>query len=134
MKPGDLASLGPRSRSAAAILTFAFCLGDARPLSLQHDVSLELRDGINALFEQLKDVRKKVNSEFMEVSQGVYDKFAKTLDEIEERIAQGGSKFNSVFDELKKMQREYYNSRMSNEHRNKLWERLDAAFKKAKER
>lgn len=94
----------------------------------------ELRDGINVLFEQLKDVRKKVNSEFMEVSQGVYDKFSKSLDEIEERIAQGGAKFNSVFDELKKMQREYYNSRMSNEHRNKLWDRLDAAFKKAKER
>ncbi|MFN0175753.1 MAG: hypothetical protein ACKVU0_13965 [Saprospiraceae bacterium] len=94
----------------------------------------ELRDGINALFDQLKEVRKKVNSEFMEVSQGVYDGFAKALDEIDERITAGGAKFNSVFDELKKMQRDYHNTRMSNEHRNKLWERLDAAFKKAKER
>ncbi|MBK6995921.1 MAG: hypothetical protein IPH31_13700 [Lewinellaceae bacterium] len=94
----------------------------------------ELRDGINALFDQLKEVRKKVNSEFMEVSQGVYDGFAKALDEIDERITAGGAKFNSVFDELKKMQRDYHNTRMSNEHRNKLWDRLDAAFKKAKER
>lgn len=94
----------------------------------------DLRDGINALFDQLKEVRKRVNAEFNEVSQNVYDGFAKALDEIEERIASGGAKFNSVFDELKKMQRDYHNTRMSNEHRNKLWERLDAAFKKAKER
>ncbi len=94
----------------------------------------ELRDGINALFEQLKEVRKKLNSEFMEVSQNVYEGFVKVLDEVDERIASGGSRFNSVFDELKKIQREYHNTRMSNEHRSKLWDRLDAAFKKAKER
>lgn len=94
----------------------------------------ELRDGIDVLFEQLKEVRKRVNSEFNEVSQKVYDGFSKALDDIEARIASGSGKFNLVFDELKKMQREYHNTRMSNEHRNKLWERLDTAFKKAKER
>ncbi len=108
--------------------------GQSRERNLYRQHADELRDGINALFDQLKEVRKKVNSEFMEVSQGVYDGFAKALDDIEARIAAGGSKFNSVFDELKKMQRDYHNTRMSNEHRNKLWERLDAAFKKAKER
>ncbi|MBC7776354.1 MAG: hypothetical protein H7246_13045, partial [Phycisphaerae bacterium] len=106
----------------------------SRERNLYRQHADELRDGINALFDQLKEVRKKVNSEFMEISQGVYDGFAKALDEIEARIAAGGAKFNSVFDELKKMQRDYHNTRMSNEHRNKLWERLDAAFKKAKER
>lgn len=106
----------------------------SRERNLYRQHADELRDGINSLFEQLKVVRKKVNSEFMEVSQKVYDGFSKGLDEIEERIATGGAKFNSVFDELKKMQREYHNTKMSNEHRNKLWERLDAAFKKAKER
>ncbi|MDO8367054.1 MAG: hypothetical protein Q7T20_09670 [Saprospiraceae bacterium] len=94
----------------------------------------ELRDGINALFEQMKEARKRVNSEFNAASQGVYAGFSKALEEIEERINTGGGKFNSVFDELKKMQRDYHHTRMSNEHRNKLWERLDAAFKKAKER
>ena len=108
--------------------------GQSRERNLYKQHADDLRDGINALFEQLKEVRKKVNSEFMEVSQGVYEKFSKALDEIEERIATGGAKFNSVFDDLKKMQREYHNSRMSNEHRNKLWDRIDSAFKKAKER
>ncbi len=106
----------------------------SRERNLYRQHADELRDGINALFEQLKEVRKKVNSEFMEVSQGVFDGFAKALDDIETRIAAGGAKFNSVFDELKKMQRDYHQTRMSNEHRNKLWERLDAAFKRAKER
>ncbi|MBN8680399.1 MAG: hypothetical protein J0M29_19385 [Chitinophagales bacterium] len=108
--------------------------GQSRERNLYKQHADDLRDGINVLFEQLKDVRKRVNSEFMEVSQGVYETFSKALDEIEERITTGGAKFNSVFDDLKKMQREYHNSRMSNEHRNKLWDRIDAAFKKAKER
>ncbi|HAD13594.1 MAG TPA: hypothetical protein DCF33_14300 [Saprospirales bacterium] len=108
--------------------------GQSRERNLYKQHADDLRDGINALFEQLKEVRKKVNSEFMEVSEGVYNNFSKALDEIEERIATGGAKFNSVFDDLKKMQRDYHNSRMSNEHRNKLWERIDGAFKKAKER
>lgn len=103
-----------------------------RNLNRQH--ADELRDGINALFEHLKTVRKKVNSEFNEASQNVFNGISKALEELEELINTGGSKFNSVFDELKKIQREYHNTRMSNEHRNKLWDRLDAAFKKAKER
>jgi chromosome segregation ATPase len=106
----------------------------SRERNLYRQHADELRDGINELFEQLKEVRKRVNSEFNEASQGVYDSFSKALEEIEARIATGGAKFNSVFDELKKMQREYHAARMSNEHRNKLWERLDIAFKKAKER
>jgi len=106
----------------------------SRERNLYRQHADELRDGINALFEQLKEARKRVNSEFNEASQGVYDSFSKALDEVEERIASGGAKFNSVFDELKKMQRDYHQARMSNEHRNKLWDRLDAAFKKAKER
>ncbi|MDX1911726.1 MAG: hypothetical protein SFV22_09595 [Saprospiraceae bacterium] len=94
----------------------------------------DLRDGINTLFEQLKGMRDRLNAEFMDASQSVADRFNKALDEIEERIAAGGSKLNTVFEELKKMQREYHGARMSNEHRNQLWERIDAAFKKAKER
>jgi uncharacterized phage infection (PIP) family protein YhgE len=106
----------------------------SRERNLYRQHADELRDGINELFEHLKEVRKRVNSEFNEVSQGVYDNFSKALEEIEARIATGGAKFNSVFDELKKVQREYHTAKMSNEHRNKLWERLDVAFKKAKER
>jgi gas vesicle protein len=94
----------------------------------------ELRDNINALFNDLKTMRTKVKSEFEEVSQKVYDEFNESLNEIDERIAAGGAKLNSVLEDLKKMQRQYRESRMTNEHRNKLWDRLDGAFKAAKER
>lgn len=93
-----------------------------------------LRDNINALFDDLKKMRSQVQSEFMESSKGVQEEFNKALDDIEARIATGGAKLNSVFEDLKQMQRRYRDARMSNEHRNQLWERLDAAFKKAKER
>ncbi|MFN0213874.1 MAG: hypothetical protein ACKVT2_06420 [Saprospiraceae bacterium] len=106
----------------------------SRERNLYRQHADELRDGINALFEHIKLARKRVNSEFNEASKSVYSNFSKALDEIEESIASGSAKFGAVFDELKKMQREYHNTRMSNEHRNKLWERLDAAFKRAKER
>ncbi|MBU6342447.1 MAG: hypothetical protein KGS48_13205, partial [Bacteroidetes bacterium] len=66
--------------------------------------------------------------------QKVYDDFSKALDDVEARIAAGGAKLNSVFEDLKQMQRRYRDAKMSNEHRNKLWERLDGAFKAAKER
>ncbi|MFN0035254.1 MAG: hypothetical protein ACKVUS_09310 [Saprospiraceae bacterium] len=108
--------------------------GQSRDRNLFRQHADYLRDGINALFEQLKEIRTRVDAEASEVSKGAFDGFAKTLDEIEARIAAGGAKFNSVFDELKKVQREYQTTRMTNEHRNKLWDRLDAAFKKAKER
>jgi hypothetical protein len=93
-----------------------------------------LRDNINLLFEDLKVMRKKVQGEFMEASAGVASDFNKALDDIEARIAAGGSKLGSVFEELKQMQRRYREARMSNEHRNQIWDRLDKAFKKAKER
>lgn len=106
----------------------------ARERNLFRDHADNLRDNINALFEEMKVLRSKVQDEFMETSEKVYQEFNEKLNEIENRIASGGSKLNAVFDELKKLQRRYRDAKMSNEHRNKLWERLDGAFKKAKER
>jgi chromosome segregation ATPase len=106
----------------------------SRERNLFREHSDHLRDNINTLFEDLKRIRKRANEEFMSVSQKVYDEFSQTLDEVETRIADGGNKLNSVFEELKQMQRRYRDAKLSNEHRNKLWDRLDAAFKKAKER
>ena len=106
----------------------------SRERNLFREHADHLRDNINVLFDDLKKIRARVNDEFMSVSQGVYDEFTQALDDIEARIAAGGAKINSVFDDLKKLQRRYRESRLSNEHRNQLWERLDGAFKKAKER
>lgn len=108
--------------------------GQSRERNLFREHADNLRDNINALFDDLKKMRSQVQSEFMESSKGVYEEFNKALDDIESRIAAGGAKLNSVFEDLKQMQRRYRDARMSNEHRNQLWDRLDGAFKKAKER
>lgn len=106
----------------------------SRERNLFREHADNLRDNINALFDDLKKMRSQVQSEFMESSKGVFEDFSKALEDIETRIAAGGAKLNSVFEDLKQMQRRYRDARMSNEHRNQLWDRLDGAFKKAKER
>jgi len=106
----------------------------ARERNLFRSHADHLRDNINTLFDELKHIRTRVQDEFMSASQNVYQDFNKALDEIENRIAGGGAKLNAVFEDLKRLQRRYRDAKMSNEHRNQLWERLDGAFKKAKER
>ncbi|MEQ1744012.1 MAG: hypothetical protein ABMA02_01180 [Saprospiraceae bacterium] len=106
----------------------------ARDRNLYRNHADNLRDNINALFDDLKKMRTKVQDEFLSTSQSVYDDFITRLEDVEQRIAAGGAKLNSVFDDLKNMQRKYREAKMGNEHRNKLWDRLDKAFKKAKER
>lgn len=106
----------------------------ARDRNLFRNHADSLRDNINVLFEDMKKLRAKVQDEFMSTSQTVFDEFIAKLEDVEQRVAAGGSKMNAVFDDLKNLQRRYREAKMSNEHRNKLWDRLDKAFKKAKER
>ena len=106
----------------------------ARERNLFREHADNLRDNINVLFDGMKKMRSEVQNEFMGASQKLYDEFNTTLDDIEKRIQAGGSKLNSVFEDLKQMQRRYRDAKMSNEHRNQLWNRLDGAFKAAKER
>ncbi len=106
----------------------------ARERNLFREHADNLRDNINVLFDDMKKMRSQVQSEFMTASQRLYDDFATALDDVEKRIQAGGSKLNSVFEDLKQMQRRYRDAKMSNEHRNQLWTRLDGAFKAAKER
>jgi DNA repair exonuclease SbcCD ATPase subunit len=108
--------------------------GQSRERNLFREHADNLRDNINVLFEDLKKMRSKVQDEFASSSQKVYEDLNKSLEDIEARIAAGGAKISNIFDELKQMQRKYRDAKMNNEHRNQIWERLDGAFKKAKER
>ncbi len=93
-----------------------------------------LRDNINELFERLRQLRNQMQEEAKSASQAVYDAFIARLQEVEQRIAAGGAKLNTIFEDLKVIQRDYRSAKMTNEHRNRVWERIDAAFKAAKER
>ncbi len=106
----------------------------ARDRNLFREHADNLRDNINALFDDLKRMRARVQDEFVGASQKLFDDFNQALEDVEARIAAGGNKLNSVFEDLKQMQRRYRDAKMSNEHRNALWTRLDGAFKAAKAR
>jgi hypothetical protein len=106
----------------------------ARERNLSRSHADELRDGINALFDQLKALRREANAALEKASRSVYEEYSKKLEELEARIESGSFRFNLLFEDLVKVQRECQKARLGNEHRNKLWSRIDAAFKKAKER
>lgn len=106
----------------------------SRDRNILREQAEHLRENIDGLFNDLKNLRKKANEEFNSASKGVFEELSETLAAIEQKIEAKGAKFNLIFDELKKLQRKYREARMSNEHRNRLWDRIDNAFKAAKER
>jgi chromosome segregation ATPase len=106
----------------------------SRDRNLFREHADNLRDNINVLFEDLKKLRTKVQGEFAQASAAVADEFNKALDDIDGRIEAGSQRLTNVFEELKQLQQRYRTARLSNEHRNQIWDRIDGAFKKAKER
>lgn len=92
-----------------------------------------LRDNTNALFTQLKALRSKLDEEFAGRSKEQLQNFLKSLEEIEQKISEG-VRLHPIFEELKKMQRNFREVKMTREDRGKLWDRLDAAFKTVKQK
>lgn len=92
-----------------------------------------LRDSINHLFDHMKKLRSRLDEEFDKVSKDNYEKFLNALSAVEKKI-NDGLRLAPIFDELKEMQRGFRDSKLSREHRAKVWEKLDAAFKAVKEK
>lgn len=102
--------------------------------NLFREHSDNLRDGINELFEQLKTLRAQADVVYKETSGQVLSELNSALDAVEAKIQSGGGRFSTVFDDLKALQSKYRQSKMTREDGDKIWNRLDAAFKAAKER
>ncbi len=92
-----------------------------------------LRDNTNALFSKMKELRSKMDEEFDKLSQQTHDKFMGALDEIDKKT-KDGARLPAMFDELKKLQQKFRDSKLNRQHRNKVWEKLDAAFKEIKQK
>ncbi len=94
----------------------------------------ELRDATNGLFTHLKGMRTAVMNEFEDNSKTWYTQFNSILDEIEQRVEKGVKGFPDVFDQLKQTQNKFRDQKMTREHSNDLWNRIDVLFKTVKEK
>jgi chromosome segregation ATPase len=93
----------------------------------------ELRNRINELFEMMKQLRAAKDAEFQDVSDKNYEKLTAALGSIENKMAEN-VRFSIIFDDLKALQRDLKSAKLVREQRNELWERVDSAFKAAKEK
>ena len=92
-----------------------------------------LRDNTNVLFAKLKEMRSKLDDQFKKLSQDNHDSFMEKLDEVENKIKEG-LRLQPIFDDLKNLQKQFRESKLTRDHRSKVWQKLDGAFKTVKEK
>lgn len=101
--------------------------------NLFREHAVELRTKTNELFDNLKSLKASMNDEFEKASKEQVDIFSKKLEDIEERIEKGLG-LQPIFNELKKVQNSFKEVKFTRKHHNDVWKRIDAAFKKVKEK
>ncbi|MDZ7879753.1 MAG: hypothetical protein U5L45_18895 [Saprospiraceae bacterium] len=94
----------------------------------------ELRDTTNELFEQLKGMRTAVMNEYEDNSKKWFEQLNATLDDVEQRIESGIQRFPELFDKLKHTQAQFRDQKLTRDHSNELWGRIDLLFKTLKEK
>ena len=104
-----------------------------RERNLFHQHADEIKVTINELFGVLKSKRSDMESVFQQQSQDLFAKFNTALDDLDQRI-QSNARFNAIFNDLKEIQLAFRDSKLTREHGNILWERLDTSFKAAKDK
>lgn len=91
----------------------------------------QLREQTNQLFSKMKDLRKEMDKAFNEQSKQAYESISSKLNDINSRIEEGLS-LHVIFEDLKKLQKEFRDMRMTKDHRNKLYDRINESFKEVK--
>ena len=104
-----------------------------RERNLVREHADKLRDNTNSLFTDMKALRAKMDEEFERISKDGHDKFIEALDEIGKKV-ESGTRLAPIFEELKNLQRQFKNTKLTRGHRNKIWEKLDGMFKEVKRR
>jgi len=105
----------------------------ARDKSLFREHSEHLRQETNELFGKLKDLRGKLDEEFDRTSKSLFEDIVAKLNDIENKV-RDGIRLQPLFDELKDIQKKIREVKLNKDHRNKIWEKLDATFKVLKEK
>lgn len=92
-----------------------------------------IRNHTDALFDDLKKLRKAFDQEYNDLSEKHLHTFKEQLEKIERKIEEGLS-LQNIFQELKDIQRSFRNTEFTNEHRSLLWKKIDGLFKVVKEK
>ncbi len=93
----------------------------------------ELRKRSDAVFAQLKEMRDKVNEQYKEESEKQFAAFGKLLDDVDKRTEEG-THLRKVFDDLRNIQKKFHNVKFTKQDRDKIYQRIDSAFKTVKEK
>ena len=99
----------------------------AQDFNLSRNHATELRDRINKLFEQLKKMREGGQVEFEHASTSLREQYEKTLEAFQGRLREN-PRVNELFDQLKLLQKEIKDARLTHRDRRTLWKTLDDSF------
>lgn len=99
----------------------------AQDFNLSRNHATELRDRINKLFEQLKKMREGGQVEFEHASSALREQYEKTLEAFQGRLREN-PRVNELFDQLKSLQKEIKEARLTHRDRRTLWKTLDDSF------
>lgn len=93
----------------------------------------QIKRGVNEAFSTMKELRSKADKEFSGKSAQLKAEFMEKVDEIEKKV-EDGARLSPLFDQLKSLQKKYFNSKFTRDHRDQVWKRIDGAFKTVKEK
>mgnify|MGYP001545766967 CR=1 FL=1 len=103
----------------------------AREKNLFREHANALKDETNKLFDKLKELRAQANAKFRQISKERVAAFSEEVEQLEAKIEKGLG-LKPIFEELKQVQERFKAERFTKEDRNKLWNKIDGAFKKFK--
>jgi hypothetical protein len=86
-----------------------------------------LRERTNAIFAQMKQLRSVEDTAFETEARKNYDDTVARLENIEGQL--GSTDTSRLFEELKQIQREFKNLKLTRSLRSDLWNRIDESFK-----
>ena len=108
---------------------------NVRDKNLFREHADELRLTSNELFDKLKVARTAISQEFEQNSKKWFENFNTKLDDIETRIKAGmNAQFPKIFDQLRDTQNQFRDQKMTKDHANEVWNRIDNLFKAFKEK
>ena len=93
----------------------------------------DIRKRVDKTFATLKKMREDLNAKYAVESEKHVGTFNTLLQDLETRIGEG-THLNKVFNELREVQRKFHGVKFTKADRDKVYNRIDAAFKAVKEK